>query len=360
MTRTRSLLALSPALLASALALAVSVGSGTASAATELHSMPQNVLSQPLTLLNGWASSQPIYGTGDPAVSENDGIVHLSGSLHQPSGTNDEFAVLPPAYRPGHTLYLPVYTYDGGEGSLEITPGGAMSLFGAGNTKAYSSLAGVSFPVNPGSHKVALINGWRSAQSTYGTGNPTVMATDGVVYLAGSLKQPSGSSGKFAVLPKAYRPSHQLYLPVYTVSGTEGSLEIAPSGSMWLFGSGSTKWFSSLAGVSFPIGLAPHKLTLINGWQTSQIPWDSGNPAASIDDGIVHLSGSMHLPVGSNEEATILPPAYRPSHRLYLPVYTWNGTENSLEITPSGAVYAFHGSTTQFTSLAGISYPAGA
>ncbi len=37
--------------------------------------------------------------------------------------------------------------YGGGEGSLEISPGGAMYLFGTGDTTGYSSLAGVSYPL---------------------------------------------------------------------------------------------------------------------------------------------------------------------------------------------------------------------
>jgi hypothetical protein len=359
MTRTRSLLALSPALPGTALALACSLGSGTAAAATELPAMPQAVQFHKLTLLNGWRSSQPMYGTGRPAVAASGGVVRLSGSLHQPSGNNNEFAVLPPGDRPAHLVYLPVYADGGGEGSLEIAPGGAMYLFGTGNTKGYSSLAGLSFPAGLAAHKLATIHGWQSAQGSYGAGDPAVTASNGIVYLSGSVKQPSGSADEFAVLPKADRPRHWLYLPVYTLDGTEGSLEISPAGHLSLFGGSSTKGFSSLAGISFPVSLAAQQLPLINGWQSAQGSYHTGNPAAAIRDGIVHLSGSLERVSGSQTEVTVLAPAYRPGHYLYLPVYTLDGTEGSLEITPGGAVYAMFGSASGYTSLAGISYPAG-
>lgn len=59
-------------------------------------------------------------------------------------------------------------------------------------------------------HKLTLINGWTSSQNVYGTGNPRYAISGGVVYLSGSLH--AGTSTSFAVLPKAARPAHWLYM----------------------------------------------------------------------------------------------------------------------------------------------------
>ncbi len=102
---------------------------------------------------------------------------------------------------------------------------------------------------------LSLTNGWVSSQSEYNSGDPRYGANGtGVIYLSGSLHAPSADASKtFAQLPPGNRPSHQLWLPIYTNGGTEGSLIIATSGLMYLYGA-STTTYSSLAGVSFPLG----------------------------------------------------------------------------------------------------------
>lgn len=368
MTRSRSLLARPAGLAASALALALSLGSGPAFAAAAgpghparagaaAQTAPAGTVFHRLTLLNGWVSSQSDWDSGDPRVGASNGVVYLSGSLHLPSGTNEHFANLPAADWPSHYLYFPIYSYGGGEGSLEIDPSGHMYLFGGG-TQSYSSLAGVSFPLTLTSRKLTLKNGWQSGQAAHLTGDPRVAVSNGVVYLSGSLVQPSGPAGAFAVLPKADRPSHYLYLPVYTYGGGEGSLEISPQGGLSVWGTGSTA-YSSLAGISFPLTLASQKLALKNGWQSAQGSYHTGSPRASVSNGVVHLSGSAWLPSGTAATLAALPVACRPAHWLYLPVYTLDGTEGSLVISPSGRVSASGSSSAGFTSLAGIHYPLG-
>ena len=56
---------------------------------------PAGVAFQPLALVNGWASAQgPFRPTGDPSVGFSNGVVYLSGSLYQASGTSNRFATL--------------------------------------------------------------------------------------------------------------------------------------------------------------------------------------------------------------------------------------------------------------------------
>jgi hypothetical protein len=106
---------------------------------------------------------------------------------------------------------------------------------------------------------LSLKNGWTSSQSVYGTGNPKASLQNGIVYLSGSLNQPTPGSFIFATLPKADRPTHNLYIPIYTNGDSYGSLYIGADGTMEAFsptscGSGNTaQCFTSLATVSFPV-----------------------------------------------------------------------------------------------------------
>jgi hypothetical protein len=146
MSRLRSIVAQSPAIVISCLALVFALGSGASYAAVRTASAQPSarVTFHTLTLLHGWKSSQHQYDSGNPAYAERDGIVYLSGSLHTTSGSGFPFAVLPKGNRPSHYLWLTIYTLDGTSGTLEIQPNGSMYVSG-GSATGYASLAGVSF-----------------------------------------------------------------------------------------------------------------------------------------------------------------------------------------------------------------------
>jgi hypothetical protein len=97
-------------------------------------------------------------------------------------------------------------------------------------------------------------------------------------------------------------------------------------------------------------------LTLVNGWHSEQSAFGSGDPSYCIEiDGMVHLSGS--LAGGSTIKFAALPAAARPAHRVELNMYTVNGTVGTLIINSTGDMLATGTSATQFTSLAGLSFP---
>jgi hypothetical protein len=106
---------------------------------------------------------------------------------------------------------------------------------------------------------LVLQNAWASSNGTYGTGNPKVALQGNVVYLSGSLHQSTPGSSVFAFLPSTYRPTHNLYITVYTNGGTSGTLYIGNDGTMQAFSSAScgsgnaAQCFTSLATVSYPI-----------------------------------------------------------------------------------------------------------
>lgn len=109
-------------------------------------------------------------------------------------------------------------------------------------------------------HGLSLVNGWQSENANDGTGNPRVGLLNGIVYLKGSLAQPTPGSSLIALLPSAYRPVDTMFITVWTTFGNPGTLEINAAGQMFLSsntacGSGDTaQCFTSLAGISWPIG----------------------------------------------------------------------------------------------------------
>ena len=135
-----------------------------------------------------------------------------------------------------------------------------MALLFALGGGAYASTRDVGrAPLAPATlteHTLTLLNGWQSANSTSGTGKPRFAVAGGVVYLSGSLTAPNPSSDEFAVLPAGARPAHILYVPVYASQGVLGTVQIFPGGQMAVFSNtpGSAADFSSLAGISFPVG----------------------------------------------------------------------------------------------------------
>jgi hypothetical protein len=371
----RSAAAVLAAIAAGLVASAGALGGASASAAT-VHTGTKAARVEPvrpavagvtwhaLSLLNGWQSEQAADNSGNPSWAVKGGVVYLSGSLHQPTGTGTVFAVLPPVARPAHPQFLTVYTVNGTTGTFVVESTGQMFVAAApsSNAQDYTSLAGVSFPAaTTAVHTLSLRNGWQTSQSVYSNGDPAYRVADGVVYLTGSLDQPSGTNDEFAVLPAAARPARTLYLTVYTDAGT-GVLKISPNGVMLAY-QGNAQTFTSLAGMSFPAATtALHTLSLRNGWQSSQSAYGTGNPAYTVTGSVVYLSGSMHQSAGTSTEFAVLPPAARPTHNLWIKTYTYNGAVGALEITPSGVMDAFNstGNAAQgYTSLAAISYPLG-
>jgi hypothetical protein len=318
-----------------------------------------------LTPINGWHSGQTQFGTGAPAWAVRSGVVYLSGSVFQTSGTDQVLATLPAAARPSKTLFITVYTLDDTQGYLVIYPSGQIEAWSspASNAQGFTSLAGVSYPAPAlALHKLALKNGWVSSQGQYTTGDPSYAVSDGVVHLSGSLHQISGTDANFGVLPPAARPAHTMYLAVYTYDGTMGLLEVDQNGHLAAYDGGAQQ-YTSLAGVSFPVPEAAHKLALDNGWQPAQ---GTGDPAYSVTNGVVYLSGSVRQPTSGNEILTVLPTGARPKHDLYIKVmvYTPGGVAQAgtVFIAPDGTVQAYSSPASnaeQFTSLAGISFPLG-
>lgn len=119
-----------------------------------------------------------------------------------------------------------------------------------------ATVPGASASVKPacGWQSLYLQNGWQSANSTWTSGDPEYCVANGIVYLGGSLTQPTAGPDEFAALPPQALPTSALYLSVYTYDGAVGTLHIGTDGSMSVWDDsipGRADQFTSLAGISF-------------------------------------------------------------------------------------------------------------
>jgi len=101
------------------------------------------------------------------------------------------------------------------------------------------------------------------------------------------------------------------------------------------------------------------KLTLLNGWGT--YPFGSASPAIAKVSGIVYFKGALSTdPSNTNNVAFILPPGFRPSKYVNVPVDMCNSTGGELNIAPNGVTQVIsegnNANATCFTSLDGVSF----
>jgi hypothetical protein len=210
-----------------------------------------------LSLINGWVSaSSASSNTGSPAYTVKNGIVYLSGSVKQTSGSNSVFAVLPKAARAGVKMYLTDYMFQQTRGSLVITKTGAISALSGpqSEAQAFTSLAAISYPAKGTTwHNLTLKNGWTT--TSFGTGSPAYAVKNGIVYLSGSLRQPSGSFIQFARAPAAIRPATSQVMPIFTRGGTYGYFADEPNSRMDVSSNPArnAQLFASLAAISYPV-----------------------------------------------------------------------------------------------------------
>lgn len=129
-------------------------------------------------------------------------------------------------------------------------------VFALGSGAGYAATHAATAAAKLTLRSIPLRDGWVSAQSTYNTGNPSYAIENGIVYLSGSVLQASAGSDVIGVLPKSARPKHYLYLSVYTLDGTAGTVQIRPNGQIYAYSTPSSDatGYTSLASISYPVG----------------------------------------------------------------------------------------------------------
>jgi hypothetical protein len=313
-----------------------------------------------LTLLNSWkTASTAKLDEGTPAWAVQNGVVYLRGAIAQPnSAGSDTFGQLPNSAAPAHVLYLDDNSAHDVPGTLYVDPSGALKAYN-GRAYTFTSLSGISFPTKSITPKpLALEGGWKSGQNSYSTGNPGYAVSKGVVYLSGSLLD--GTQADMFTLPKPARPARELYIMVYTFDGNPGWILIEPTGVVEVSGSDSSG-FTSLAGISYPVASAKwHKFTLGNHWISGYSNYKTASPEYAAINGIVYLNGSVAQTTIDKGIWASLPVAARPADAVQVEVLVANGYAGAVTLVKSqGHAYSYpFENAEQFTSLAGISYPA--
>ena len=149
MSRLRSLIGQSPAIVIATVALVLSVAGGATAATVSGNVAATSVTWHPLTLINGWryggfSSFHAAY------YVDASHVVHLRGSARIGTAGQPVFR-LPSSVRPSHVISVLVYASGGVAGSMNILPSGQVTVFDqTGSDSAvrdFTSFDGVSFPL---------------------------------------------------------------------------------------------------------------------------------------------------------------------------------------------------------------------
>jgi hypothetical protein len=112
-------------------------------------------------------------------------------------------------------------------------------------------------PVKITWHGLSLRQGWHAAAKGYGAAKPSYTVSNGVVYLTGAASRTNPSLPSIiGVLPRGARPAHVLYLAGFNYAASGGvDFDVFPNGDIEVLGSGGDQsYFTSLAGIEFPLG----------------------------------------------------------------------------------------------------------
>ncbi len=134
--------------------------------------------------------------------------------------------------------------------ALTFSLGGGMGYAASVATAKASSTTKITW------HALSLVNGWHGAGKAFRTGNPAYTVSNGIVYLTGTADHAGTSLPTLGVLPKGARPTHNLWFAAYNESASGGVfVEIVTNGDVIVGGSGGDQdFFTSLAGIEFPLG----------------------------------------------------------------------------------------------------------
>jgi len=128
---------------------------------------------------------------------------------------------------------------------------------------------------------------------------------------------------------------------------------------------GGAGYAASVAAKASPPKITWHKLSLRNSWKAAGSAFHTGNPAYTVSNSIVYLTGVVDR---ANQSASIpsvigvLPRSARPKHSLWFTAYNASSEgESEIVIYPNGDVEVLGVQSNQdyCTSLAGIEFPKG-
>jgi hypothetical protein len=313
----------------------------------------------PLTLESGWTNAPS--GTSPAAAQEINGIVHLQGAF-ETSGENRVPTTLPPGVSPLVETYVTVDLCNGVSGQLGITTSGAIVMNVEGMdfppVNCVVSLDGATFP-GVAFTKLKLKNGWKAASGSSTPGVALLSSPHGkVVALQGAITT-AGTNDVAFTLPKPFRPSWNVYVPVDMCNATNGRLVIAADGSVTVQSEsgGFAQCLTSLDGATFVLKTkngwgAP--IILENGWTSDQVSFGTFGPAQDLINNILYLQGA----VSGGTSDVIGTVAFHPSADLFIPVDECDATNGRVEIDTTGTV-TVEGNLSDaqcFTSFEGVNW----
>ena len=207
---------------------------------------------------------------------------------------------------------------------------------------------------------LTLKNGWTNAP--FGTSNAAVSTVSGIVHFKGAIAT-GGTNAVPFTLPKAFRPTTNVFIPVDLCNATNGRLDIAANGVVSVQAEGNNfsnaACFTSLDGAQFAKSATSFTaLTLKNGWTNA--PFSTSKAEVRNINGVIYFKGAIATS-GTNAVPFTLPKAFRPTTAVYVKVDLCNATNGRLFIQPSGVVTVeAEGGTFSnaqcFTSLDGVSF----
>ncbi len=103
-----------------------------------------------------------------------------------------------------------------------------------------------------------------------------------------------------------------------------------------------------------------HTIKLFSGWKSASTrSLVTGTPAWSLHDGVVYLRGAVTQPANRDLIFGYLPKYASPSKDLYIRIYTKHEIAGTLYVGSNGEMWTYSGDATAFSSLSGVSFPAG-
>jgi hypothetical protein len=126
---------------------------------------------------------------------------------------------------------------------------------------------------------------------------------------------------------------------------------------------GGAGYAASVASAKAPVTkITWHALPLVHGWKGAGKAFHTGNPAYTVSNGIVYLTGTVDHAGTAPSELGVLPKGARPKHTLWFAAFNEAASGGAfIDIAPNGDVFVggSGGDDAYFTSLAGIEFPLG-
>jgi hypothetical protein len=251
-----------------------------------------------------------------------------------------------------------------GLGAIAIAVG--VTALGAGGASAAQAVLASPAPITLNTAN------W-SGNAGFGASSPAWFKDGfGVVHLEGAAKQTSTAgpgANTIGTLPRAARPSRNVYVIVHTFLGTYADLEVATNGNINVIDPRTPAVtdlsFVSLESVTYRKSGSGATGIALNGsnWSGSA-GFGATGPAADEVGSVVHLQGAVKQTSNTGSQQNFvgtLPRADWPARNVFTIVHTFAGTYADLEIDTSGNLnlidpFGFAVKDYSFVSLEGVSY----